>query len=84
IRLVPNDAGAFDIELVGELAGLLSLGVSQNAKSHPKVACSTVLVAGARRKRSLLHAAWDITAVKRPKTEIDYDALLGLPSPSLP
>ncbi|MGR3711587.1 MAG: hypothetical protein ACU0A6_00495 [Shimia sp.] len=40
-------AGAFDIELVGELAGLLSLGASQNAKSHPKVACSTVLVAGA-------------------------------------
>ncbi len=47
IRLMPNDAGALDIELVGELAGLLSLGVSQNKQSHPEAACcSTVMVAG--------------------------------------
>jgi site-specific DNA recombinase len=48
IRLVPNADGSLDIELIGELAGLLALGVSQNEQSHPKVACcSRVLVAGA-------------------------------------
>ena len=47
IRLVPNADGSLDIELVGELAGLLSLGASQNEQSHPKVAsCSTLMVAG--------------------------------------
>ncbi|MFY0662978.1 MAG: recombinase family protein, partial [Shimia sp.] len=48
IRLVPNAEGGMNIELVGALAGLLSLGVSQNEQSHPEVACcSTLLVAGA-------------------------------------
>ncbi len=47
IRLIPQN-GVLAIELVGELAGLLSLGVPQNAESHPKVACSTVMVAGGR------------------------------------
>ncbi len=48
IRLVPNASGALDIELMGELAGLLALGVSHNEQSHPEVACcSTLLVAGA-------------------------------------
>ncbi|MGR3704072.1 recombinase family protein [Sulfitobacter sp.] len=47
IRLVPNDSGALDIVLVGELAGLLSLGVSQNEQSRPEAACcSSVMVAG--------------------------------------
>ncbi|SFL70738.1 hypothetical protein SAMN04488004_1484 [Loktanella salsilacus] len=54
IRLIPQD-GALAIELVGALAGLLSLGEHakggpQNAKIHPKVASSssTLLVAGGR------------------------------------
>jgi hypothetical protein len=47
IRLIPQD-GALAIELVGALAGLLSLGTVRNAKSHPRVACSTVMVAGGR------------------------------------
>ena len=58
IRLTP-EGGVLAIELVGELAGLLSLGLSQNEQSHPKVACSTTLVAGARYQRylrSLVHA----------------------------
>lgn len=46
IRLIPEE-GALVIELVGELAGLLSLGGSQHEQGHPKVACSTVMVAGA-------------------------------------
>ena len=37
IRVVPNGAGALEIELVGELAGLLSLGMSQDDKSHPRL-----------------------------------------------
>ncbi|CUH89110.1 hypothetical protein PH5382_03056 [Phaeobacter sp. CECT 5382] len=50
----------------------------------PLTPAQAALVAGARRKRSLLHAAWDLSAVQRPKTEIDYDALLGLPSLTFP
>ncbi len=50
----------------------------------PLTPAQAALVAGARRKRSLLHTAWDIAAVQRPKTEIDYDALLGLPSLTFP
>lgn len=47
IRLVPNASGTLDIELVGELAGLLSLGASQNEQSRLAAACcSTVMVAG--------------------------------------
>ncbi|MBU2360055.1 MAG: recombinase family protein [Alphaproteobacteria bacterium] len=50
IRLIPQD-GVLAIELVGALAGLLSLGQPtkgdpQNANSHPKVASSRVMVAG--------------------------------------
>ncbi|MEQ3726291.1 MAG: recombinase family protein [Tateyamaria sp.] len=45
IRLIP-DGGALAIELVGELAGLLALGVSRNEKSRPKAACSLKMVAG--------------------------------------
>ncbi|WP_170433108.1 recombinase family protein [Ruegeria arenilitoris] len=49
IRLVPED-GEYTIELVGELAGLLALGASQNEQRRPEAACSTlcstVLVAG--------------------------------------
>ncbi|MEC8196007.1 MAG: recombinase family protein [Pseudomonadota bacterium] len=48
IRLVPNADGSLDIELVGELAGLLSLGASQNEQSrHAAASCSTLMVAGA-------------------------------------
>jgi len=50
----------------------------------PLTPAQAALVAGARRKRSLLHAAWDLSAVQRPKTEIDYDALLGLPTLTFP
>ena len=46
VRLVPEGDG-FAIELVGELAGLLALGLPQNEQRRPKAACSTVLVAGA-------------------------------------
>ncbi len=47
IRLMPNADGSLAIELIGELAGLLSLGVSQNEQSRPAAAsCSRVLVAG--------------------------------------
>ncbi|SHK44480.1 Site-specific DNA recombinase [Shimia gijangensis] len=53
IRLIP-EGDALAIELVGELAGLLALGMSQNEESHPKVACSTVMVAGGRYQRYLL------------------------------
>jgi hypothetical protein len=53
IRLIPQD-GVLAIELVGALAGLLSLGSPRNAESHPKVACSTLLVAGACNQRYLL------------------------------
>ena len=49
IRLVPED-GTYTIELIGELAGLLALGVSQNEQSRPEAArmtlCSTVIVLG--------------------------------------
>jgi site-specific DNA recombinase len=47
IRLIPQD-GVLAIELVGALAGLLSLGTPRNAESHPRVASSssTLLVAG--------------------------------------
>ncbi len=45
IRLIPQD-GILAIELVGALAGLLSLGGPKNDESHPRVACSTVMVAG--------------------------------------
>jgi site-specific DNA recombinase len=45
IRLIPQD-GVLAIELVGALAGLLSLGPVRNAKSHLRVASSRVLVAG--------------------------------------
>ena len=48
IRLVPNPSGTLDIELVGELAGLLSLGAPQNEQSRLAAAsCSTLMVAGA-------------------------------------
>ena len=53
-------------------------------KKLPLTPAQAALVAGARRKRSLLHTAWDIAAIQRPKTEIDYDALLGLPSLTFP
>ncbi len=50
IRLIPDD-GTYTIELVGELAGLLALGVPQNERSRPEAACSrlcsTQVVAGA-------------------------------------
>ncbi|WP_170417249.1 recombinase family protein [Ruegeria arenilitoris] len=50
IRLIPED-GKYAIELVGELAGLLALGVSQNEQNRPEAACSTFcstqVVAGA-------------------------------------
>ena len=45
IRLIPQD-GVLAIELVGALAGLLSLGGPRNDESHPRVASSTLLVAG--------------------------------------
>ncbi len=45
IRMIP-ECGILTIELVGELAGLLSLGIPKSKQSHPKVACSTVMVAG--------------------------------------
>jgi site-specific DNA recombinase len=47
IRLIPQD-GVLAIELLGALAGLLSLGTPRNDESHPRVAssCSTLLVAG--------------------------------------
>ncbi|OAN77935.1 resolvase, partial [Sulfitobacter pontiacus] len=45
IRLIPQD-GVLAIELVGELAGLLSLGATQNVKDRPTAACSLNLVAG--------------------------------------
>jgi len=37
IRLLPRGFGGLEIELVGELAGLLSLGMSQDDKSHPRL-----------------------------------------------
>ena len=45
IRLIPQD-GVLAIELVGALAGLLSLGGPRNDESHPRVASTTLLVAG--------------------------------------
>ncbi|WP_170425622.1 hypothetical protein [Ruegeria arenilitoris] len=49
IRLIPDD-GTYTIELVGELAGLLALGASDNEQSRPEAArmtlCSTAMVAG--------------------------------------
>lgn len=42
------------------------------------------LVAGARSRHRLLHAAWDITADDQSKYIIDYDELLGLKPPRLP
>ena len=47
IRLIPIADGPMEIELIGELAGLLILGVSQNEQSRPAAACSSVMVAGA-------------------------------------
>gem|GEM_PF-4423990 len=47
-------------------------------KNLPLTPAQAALVAGARRKRSLLHVAWDIASVSRAKTEIDYNALLGV------
>lgn len=48
--MIPDD-GKYAIELVGELAGLLALGASQNEQSRPEAARltlrSTVMVAGA-------------------------------------
>ena len=38
IRLIPQD-GVLAIELMGALAGLLSLGGPRNANNHPRVAC---------------------------------------------
>lgn len=72
------------IKLVAGARFERGLSDKNSDKNLPLTPAQAALVAGARRKRSLLHAAWDITAVKRPKTEIDYDALLGFPSPSLP
>ncbi|MDA5092861.1 hypothetical protein O2N63_02040 [Aliiroseovarius sp. KMU-50] len=46
IRLIP-EGDTLVIELVGELAGLLQLGTPKSKQGHPKVACSTVVVAGA-------------------------------------
>ncbi|SFL42313.1 hypothetical protein SAMN04488036_1141, partial [Shimia haliotis] len=37
MRLLPRGFGGLEIELVGELAGLLSLGMSQDDKSHPRL-----------------------------------------------
>ena len=45
IRLIPDD-GTLAIELVGELAGLLSLGQTQNARSDYATGGSVTLVAG--------------------------------------
>ncbi|MEP2530760.1 hypothetical protein [Shimia sp.] len=50
IRLIPED-GALAIELVGELAGLLVLGMSQNEESHLAAACLRTMVAGGRNQR---------------------------------
>ena len=46
IRLVPEN-GKLAIELVGELAGLLSLGHPEKRKGRPEATCSTTVVAGA-------------------------------------
>jgi len=52
--MVP-EGGILNVELVGELAGLLSLGQPQNAESQALgLACSTVLVAGACNQLNLL------------------------------
>ncbi len=37
IRVIPDGQGGMSIELVGELAGLLSLGEPKNDESHPRV-----------------------------------------------
>ncbi|NRB18732.1 MAG: hypothetical protein HRU33_14520 [Rhodobacteraceae bacterium] len=50
IRLIP-DGDLLGIELVGELASLLSLGQTQNARSDYVTGGSTTLVAGGRNQR---------------------------------
>ncbi len=45
IRLIPED-GILVIELIGELAGLLSLGTTQNARGNHAAGGSVTLVAG--------------------------------------
>ncbi|WP_412551817.1 hypothetical protein [Shimia sp. MIT910701] len=52
IRLAPNADGSLALELIGELAGFLTLGAGQNEQIRLAAACcSSVLVAGARNRR---------------------------------
>ncbi|MBO9473648.1 hypothetical protein J7413_08870 [Shimia sp. R10_1] len=46
IRLIPNAEGPMDIELVGELAGLLALGQTKSASKGYASGRSVSLVAG--------------------------------------
>jgi transposase len=62
----------------------LVAGVRSGRNGPSKGPKQVTLVAGVRERRSLLHVAWDITATERKSYPIDYDALLGLPSPYLP
>ncbi len=62
ITLTPNDQGKLDIDLFGDLAGILSLAANKQRpldESDPSVQ-QVKMVAGADNQRQLLHAAWDI------------------------
>ncbi|PSL16060.1 hypothetical protein CLV88_12327 [Shimia abyssi] len=54
IRLIP-DGGKLSIELVGELAGLLSLVQTKTASESVSQGRSVTMVAGGRYQRYLLH-----------------------------
>ncbi len=60
IRLLPNE-GVYEIELVGELAGLLALGQKETASEACASGRSVSLVAGAGYQR-YLHSLFRVSA----------------------